>query len=178
MARTIVFPASCERRAVIRCLYSKGSSPSEIHRELWLVHGLTVISEGKVTKWCQDHKFAWWRPSIQTDKIVKNVKTKNCEEIGNRQLLLWLMNFRKLDVPLYSIYTIVTEKFEYQKFCATWLTKMLTKQQRIYTGLAFLNRYRPDNLVCYGRRNVDILHAESKKQPMQWHHSSSMRPKT
>jgi hypothetical protein len=42
------------------------------------------------------------------------------------------------------LYEIVTKKLGYHKFCARWVTKMLTdvhKTQRIASALTFLQRY-------------------------------------
>lgn len=56
MAAIIVAPASCKVCAVIRFLYVKRSSAAEIHQELCLVYGHTVMSEGKVRQCCRDFK--------------------------------------------------------------------------------------------------------------------------
>jgi hypothetical protein len=41
-------PASSEIDAIIRFLQSKNTSSAEIHRELYAVYGLNVMSEGSV----------------------------------------------------------------------------------------------------------------------------------
>lgn len=56
MSAIIVASASCEVRVVIRLLCAKESSATEIHRELYLVYGPTVMSEEKVKQWCRDFK--------------------------------------------------------------------------------------------------------------------------
>lgn len=56
MSAIIVALASCEVCPVIRYLCAKGSSAAEIHQELSLVYGPTVMSEGKVRQWCRDFK--------------------------------------------------------------------------------------------------------------------------
>lgn len=105
---TIVSPTSCEVRAVIRCLYAKGFSAAETHRELCLLYGPTVVHEGKFRQWgrffengrdtVHDEEQSG-RHSTQTDEIVEQMN-KNCEMIGDWHLVLWLMNFLMMDAPL------------------------------------------------------------------------------
>lgn len=40
-------------RSVIRFLNATHVKPAEIHRELVLVYRMSVMSEGKVRKWCR-----------------------------------------------------------------------------------------------------------------------------
>ena len=97
MAAKIVVPANCEVRSVIRFLCAKESSAAEIHRELSLVCGPTVMSEGKVRQWCRDFKNGrtnvhdkekCGRPSIVTGELVENVNAKIRENrrFTNRRL--------------------------------------------------------------------------------------------
>jgi hypothetical protein len=90
MFAIIVVPASCEVCAVIRFLCAKESSTSEIHRELWLVYGPTVMNEGKVRQWGRD--FINGRKNIHDEewsgrgpagKLMKSFLwwTKNCDLI-------------------------------------------------------------------------------------------------
>jgi hypothetical protein len=44
-------PASCEICTVIRFLQAKNMSAAEIHRELCMVYGQYVMSEGTVRQW-------------------------------------------------------------------------------------------------------------------------------
>jgi hypothetical protein len=53
MCRVIDNPASCEICAVIHFLCSKNMSAAEIHRELCVVFGQNVMSEGTVRQWCR-----------------------------------------------------------------------------------------------------------------------------
>jgi hypothetical protein len=50
-------PDSCEIPAVIRCLHAKNTSAAEIHRELCVVYGQNVVSEGTVRQWCRIFKY-------------------------------------------------------------------------------------------------------------------------
>lgn len=192
MAATIVSPASCEVRGVIRFLLAKGSSAAEIHRELCLVYGPAIMSEGKVRKWCRDFQNGRTnvhdeersgRPSIQTDDIVDQVNQKlRCD----RRLTISALANELPHVARTSIYRIVTEQLGYHKLCARWVPKMLTdqhKEQRMCSGRKFLDRYRQDgddlfsHIVTGDETWISYTNAESKQQSMQWRHSSSPKPK-
>jgi len=192
MAAKIVAPASCEVRAVIRFLCAKGSSAAQIHRELCLVYGPTVMSEGKVRQWCRDFKNGRTnvhdgersgRPIIQTDEIVQQVDQ---ELRSDRRSTINALAVKFPLVGRTTIYTIVTEKLGYHKLCARWVPKMLTdqhKEQRMSSGRAFLDRYRQDgddlfsHIVTGDETWISYTNAETKQQSMQWRHSSSPKSK-
>jgi [histone H3]-lysine36 N-dimethyltransferase SETMAR len=192
MSAIIVAPASCEVRAVIRFLCAKGSSAAEIHRELCLVYGPTVMSEGKVRQWCRDFKTGRTnvhdeersgRPSMQTDEIVSLVDQKlRCD----RRLTISALADEFPHLGRTTVYTIVTEKLGYHKLCARWVPKMLTdqhKEQRMSSGREFLNRYRQDgddlfsHIVTGDETWISYINPETKQQSMQWRHSTSPKPK-
>jgi transposase len=60
-------------------------STAEIHRELCVVYGQNVVSEGSVRRWCRmlehgrsdvhDEEGSDW-PSVVSDDLVQNVDTK------------------------------------------------------------------------------------------------------
>jgi hypothetical protein len=53
MCPAIDNPTSCEIRAIMQFLHAKNTSAAEIHRELCMVSGQNVISEGTVRQWCR-----------------------------------------------------------------------------------------------------------------------------
>ena len=188
MAATIVSPASCEVRGVIRFLLAKGSSAAEINRELCLVYEPAIMSEGKVRKWCRDfqngranvhNEARSGRPSIQTDDIVDQVNQK-------LRLTISALANEFPRVARTSVYRIVTEKLGYRKFWARCLSKLFIdqqKEQRICSGRMFLDRYRQDgddfisHIVKGDETWILYCNTESKQQSMQWRHSSSPKPK-
>lgn len=54
----MVAPASCEVRTVMRLFCTIGSSDTEIHRQLCLLYGPTVVRERKVRQLCRDFRVA------------------------------------------------------------------------------------------------------------------------
>lgn len=182
MAETIVDPASCEVRGVIRFLLAKGSSAAEIHRELCLVYGPEIMSDKQVRKWCREFKNGHTnvhdeqqsgRPSTRTDKIVDQVNQKLR---SNRRLTISGLANAFPNVPRTTIYRIVTEHLGYHKLCARWVPKMLTdqhKEQRMRSARQFLERYRQDgddlfsHIVTGDETWISYTNAESKQQSMQ-----------
>ncbi|XP_025412441.1 protein GVQW3-like [Sipha flava] len=181
MSAIIVAPASCEVRAVIRFLCAKGSSASEIQRELCLVYGPTVMSEGKIRQWYRDFKNERTnvldeersgRPSRQTDEIVSLVDQKLRSD---RRLTISALSDEFLNLRRTIVYKIVTEKLRHHKLCARWVAKMLTdqhKKQRMSSGREFLNRYRQDrdylfsHIVTGDETWVSYINPETKQQLM------------
>lgn len=192
MAAKIVDPANCEVRSVIRFLCAKGSSAAEIHRELCLVYGPTVMSEGKVRQWCRNFKNGRTnvhdekrsgRPSIQTDEIVSQVDQTLRSD---RRLTISGLADKFPQLGRTTVYNIVTENLAYRKLCARWVPKMLTdhhKEQRMSSGRKFLARYQQDgddlfsHIVTGDETWVSYANPETKLQSMQWRHSSSPKPK-
>jgi transposase len=74
--------ASCEFRAHILFLHVKNMSAAEIHRELCVVYGQNLISEGSVRQWCRMFKDRRSdvhdeegsdRPSVVSDDLFQSV---------------------------------------------------------------------------------------------------------
>jgi hypothetical protein len=57
MCPVIDNPSNSEIRAVIHFLHTKNMNAEEIHRELFMVYGQNVISEGTVRQWCKMFKY-------------------------------------------------------------------------------------------------------------------------
>jgi hypothetical protein len=53
MCPAIDNPISCEIHAVIHFLHVKNMSAAKIHRELCVVYGPNVMSEGTAGQWCR-----------------------------------------------------------------------------------------------------------------------------
>ena len=81
MPKTIVSPAICEERAVIRFLYAKGYNAAQIHRRMVNVYGET-LSDSKVRQWCRNFEAGRTdvhdaggqkRKRVSTDDLVQGV---------------------------------------------------------------------------------------------------------
>jgi histone-lysine N-methyltransferase SETMAR len=80
------------------------------------------------------------------------------------------------------LHEIVSEKLAYRKLCARWVPKQLTeehKMKRRASALAFLTRYREQeddflNQIVTGDETwVSHTTPETKRQSMEWRHTSS-----
>lgn len=188
MPPTIVSPADCEVRAVIRFLSAKGVKPIDIHREIVEVYGQNIMSDGMVRKWVRAFKDGRTnvhdeersgRPSVINEDFVQKVDAKVRE---NRRFTISSLSDC---FPQYSrsvLYHIVTENLNYRKLCSRWVPKMLThlhKTQRLGSALTFLERYHNEgedflNQIVTGDETwVAYVTPESKQQSMEWRHSSS-----
>ncbi|KAL4704968.1 hypothetical protein ACJJTC_005453 [Scirpophaga incertulas] len=91
MPPTIVSPAACEVRAVIRFLSAKGVKPIDIHREICEVYGQNIMSDGMVRKWVRAFKDGRTnvhdeersgRPSVVNEDLVQKVDEKRGRMFG------------------------------------------------------------------------------------------------
>jgi hypothetical protein len=147
MCPVIDNPASCEIRSLIHFLHPKNMSAAEIHRELWAtVYGQNVMSEGTVRQWCRmftdgpanvhDEERSGWR-SVASDDRVQSVDQKNCER---RRFTISELSDEFSQILHAVLYEIIAVRLGYHKFCARWVSKMLTgahKTQRMASALAF-----------------------------------------
>ncbi|XP_035232632.1 protein GVQW3-like [Stegodyphus dumicola] len=150
MCAAIENPASCEVRSVIRFLLAKNLKPMEIYWQECEVYGNNIMNETSIRKWCIQFKNGRTnvhdeeksgRPSIATDKLVAKVDEKIHE---NRSFTITklLPSFPQVSRTL--LFEIVTQKLGYRKFCARWVSKLLTdhyKGQRMGAALTFLEAY-------------------------------------
>ena len=75
------------------------------------------------------------------------------------------------------LYKVITEDLGYRKFCARWVPKLLSeeqKAQRMGAALSFLERYQRegdaflDRIVTGDETWVRYVNAETKLQSMHW----------
>ncbi|XP_067123351.1 histone-lysine N-methyltransferase SETMAR-like [Centruroides vittatus] len=80
------------------------------------------------------------------------------------------------------LYTIVSEKLNYQKLCSRWVPRLLSddhKTKSLGSALSFLTRYDQegdellDHIVTGDETYVSHMTPESKQQSMEWRHTSS-----
>jgi hypothetical protein len=148
-------PTSCEIRAVVRFLYPKNMSASEIHRELCAVYGQTVMSEGTVRKWCRmfkdgrPKKCSWWSAKWSTICSERWTCSK-WRRKKNLQRQRFTISELPREFPQISrnlLYEIITVRLGYNNFCARRVPKMLSgahKTQRMAPPLNFLAPYHKD----------------------------------
>ena len=88
MPPTIVSPADCEVRAVIRFHSTKDVKPIDVHREIVEVYGQNIMSDGMVRKWFRAFKDGptnvhneerSGRPSVVNEDLVQKVDEKERE---------------------------------------------------------------------------------------------------
>ncbi|GBM61292.1 hypothetical protein AVEN_253040-1 [Araneus ventricosus] len=133
MFKTIVDPADCEVRSVIRFLNAKKVKPAEIHRQLVEIYGENVMTDGMVKKWVRQfndgrtnvHDEARsGRPSIVNDGLVAKVNDKIRE---NRLFTIRMLFDEFPQISKTVLHEIVTNRFlNYRKLCSRWFPKMLT----------------------------------------------------
>jgi len=150
MDTIIAAPASCEVRAVIRCLHAERQSAVEIHLRLCRVYGDNVMGDSDVREWCKKFRDGrtdvhdeggQGRHSTVTDELLQ--KVDKCVR-GNRRFTISELSegFPQISRP--TLCRIITDRLGYHKFCARWVPKQLTylhKTQRIGSALTFLQRY-------------------------------------
>jgi len=192
MCAVINNPASCEVRAVIWFLLARNNNAAKIHRHLCEVYGPNVMSDSKVRQWCRLFKEGRMnvhdeersgRPSVIKDDMVEKVNTTIR---GNCRFTISELSFEFPQVSRSVIYNIVSEKLGYKKLCARWVPKMLTdehKQKRLAAAHQFLQHHQIegdqslDHIVTGDETWISYTNMESKRQSMQWRHSSSSKAK-
>lgn len=119
------------------------------------------------------------RPSVVSDDLVCSVEEKIKE---NRKFTITDLAHEFPQVSRTVMYEIVTEKLGFHKLCARWVPKLLTerhKKQRMGSALEFCTRYDKDGdqflsqIVTGDETWVAYDTPESKRQSMEWRHTSS-----
>jgi transposase len=124
MDTTIAAPASCEVRAVIRFLHTEGQSAAEIHRRLCRVYGDNVMSDSCVREWYRKFRDGrtdvhdeggQGRHAIVTDELVQ--KVDQCVR-GKHRFTISELSAEFPQTSRSTLYSIVTDRLGYHKFCA------------------------------------------------------------
>ncbi|CAL1268640.1 unnamed protein product [Larinioides sclopetarius] len=188
MSALIENAAACEIRSVVRFLNAKKVKPSEIYRQICEVYGQNTMSDSMVRRWVRQFnerrdqvldEERCGSPSLVTDELVHAIEEKvkqNCK---------FTISALAMEFPQISrspIHEIVTEKLKFRNFCSRWVPKILTEQhkkQRMGSALQFLTRYNEDGddflsrIVTGDETWVSYDSPESKRQSMEWRHTSS-----
>ena len=188
MFKTIDQPADCEIRSVIRFLTARNVSPAEIHRQISEVYGPNAMSDSKVRKWVRAFKDGRenvhdeprsGRPSVITEDLVNAVDEKIRED---RRFTISTLALEFPNVGRTTLHKIVSENLQFRKLCSRWVPRLLTEEhqmKRMACALDFLDRYHKEgdqlleNIVTGDETWVSHMTPESKRQSMEWRHTTS-----
>ena len=154
MATPIKDWSKLEVRAVVRFLFSKGTKPSEIHKQIAETYGEGAMSRSRVYQWCT--WFGEGRTSLDDEPKSDRPKTSTIEKNTTRVDELIKCDRRmkireialKLEIPKSTVHEIVHDTLGYRKVSARWVPKMLTedhKLQRVEISQRLLQRCQQDN---------------------------------
>lgn len=119
------------------------------------------------------------RPSVITEDLVQKVDAKVRE---NRCFTISSLSYEFPQVSRSVLYETVAKHLNYWKLCSRWVPKMLTevhKTKRLASALTFLERYSDEGdeflsqIVTGDETWVAHVTPESKRQSMEWRHSTS-----
>ncbi|GFN97966.1 histone-lysine N-methyltransferase SETMAR [Plakobranchus ocellatus] len=154
MATPIKEWSKLEVRAVVRFMFSKGTKPSEIHKQIAETYGEGAMSRSRVYQWCT--WFGEGRTSLGDEPKSGRPKTSTKEEHTTRVDEFIRCDRRmkireialKLEIPKSTVHEIVHDTLGYRKVSARWVPKMLTedhKLQRVEISQRLLQRCQQDN---------------------------------
>ncbi|GFO31656.1 histone-lysine N-methyltransferase SETMAR [Plakobranchus ocellatus] len=143
-----------EVRAVVRFSFSKGTKPSEIHKQIVETYGEGAMSRSRVYQWCT--WFGGGRTSLGDEPKSGRPKTSTNEENTTRVHELIRCDRRmkireialKLEIPKSTVHEIVHDNLGYRKVSARRVPKMLKedhKLQRVEISQRLLQRCQQDN---------------------------------
>ncbi|XP_023310469.1 histone-lysine N-methyltransferase SETMAR-like [Anoplophora glabripennis] len=188
MSVLIENPAACEIRSVIRFLNARKVKPIEIYRQICEVYGQNAMSDSMVRRWVRQFNEGRsevhdeersGRPSLVTEELVHAIDDKIRE---NRRFTISALAMEFPQISRSLIHEIVTEKLKFRKLCRRWVPKILTEQhktKRMGSALQFLTRYDEGGeefltqIVTGDETWVSYDTPESKRQSMEWRHTSS-----
>jgi histone-lysine N-methyltransferase SETMAR len=188
MFKKIDSPADCEIRSVIRFLNARNVAPVDIHRQICEVYGDNAMSDGMVRKWVRmfndgrvtvHDEARSGRPSVVTDDLVEQV---NNRIRANRRFTISTLSSEFPQISRTVLYEIVAVQLNFRKLCSRWVPKMLSdehKEKRLASALTFLTRYNEEGdeslsrIVTGDETWVSHVTPESKRQSMEWRHTTS-----
>ena len=118
------------------------------------------------------------RPSLVNDDMVRAIEEKIR---GDRRFTITSLSEHFPEISRSLLHEIVSETLGYRKLCARWVPKQLTEEHRMKrrtSAMTFLNRLRDQedflNQIVTGDETW-VSHAtpETKRQSMEWRHTSS-----
>ncbi|GFO41300.1 histone-lysine N-methyltransferase SETMAR [Plakobranchus ocellatus] len=148
MATPIKEWSKLEVRTIVRFLFSKGTKPSEIHKQIAETYGEGAMSRSRVYQWCT--WFGEGRTSLGDEPKSGRPKTSTNEENTTRVDELIRCDRRmkireialKLEIPKSTVHEIVHDTLGYRKVSARWVPKMWRITS--FKGLKFRNAFCSD----------------------------------
>lgn len=177
-----------EQRSVIRFLLAEGEKPANIYSRMTKVYGESCMNRGNFYKWIEQFKngrtsvtdeHRSGRPvEVSTPSLVTRIDNIIRED---RRVTVELIA-ETVQVSVGTVHNIISDKLKYRKTSARWVPKELSQQHkdtrlRVCTelkeryereGELFLNKI----LTC-DETWVHHFEPESKRQSMEWKHTSS-----
>lgn len=192
MSRQLEVASKLEIRSVVRFLWAKNCSSSEIHRQLSEVYGNKAFSRQAIAKWCE--LFESGRNSVEDEirqgRPVSSVTDDNIQRV--EQMILDNRRVTEDEIAIAmnishgSVHTIISEHLKFRKVCARWVPRLLTaqhKEKRFQSALQFLFRYENegndflDKIVTGDESWVHYFTPETKRSSKEWRHVGSPPPK-
>ena len=177
-----------EQRAVVRFLWSEGSSGTKIHQRLLAQYGDNALSKTTVYEWIE--KFKTGLTSVKHAEGAGRSSTSTSEEKIEQAQQMILANRRitidevaqSLQISFGSAQEIIHEILGYNKVSARWVPRQLTeehKRRRMEICQTLLNRYNNEGeaflsrIVTGDESWVHHYSPETKRQSLEWKHPSS-----
>ena len=174
-----------EQRAVVRFLWSEGSSGTKIHQRLLAQYGDNALSKTMVYEWIE--KFKTGRTSVKHAEGAGRPSTSTSEEKIEQAQQMILANQRitidevaqSLQISFGSAQEIIHEILGYNKVSARWVPRQLTeehKRRRMEICQTLLNRYNNEGeaflsrIVTGDESWVYHYSPETKRQSLEWKH--------
>ena len=149
-----------EQRAVVRFLWSEGSSGTKIHQRLLAQYGDNALSKTTVYEWIE--KFKTGRTSVKHAEGAGRPSTSTSKEKIEQAQQMILANRRitidevaqSLQISFGSAQEIIHEILGYNKVSARWVPRQLTeehKRRRMEICQTLLNRYNNEGEAFLSR---------------------------
>ncbi|GFY11564.1 histone-lysine N-methyltransferase SETMAR [Trichonephila clavipes] len=121
------------------------------------------------------------RPSVITDDLVNALDEKIRED---RRFTISTLALEFPNVGRTTLHKVVSEKLKFRKLCARCVPRLLSKEhklKRMACALDFLDRYHKEGdqflerIVTGDETWVSHITPESKRQSMEWRHTSQSK---
>ena len=181
-----------KQRSVVRCLFSEGVKPIEIHRRMRIQYGDKCMSRTQVCEWTDKFKNSVTsvEDSPHPGPAFTAVTEDNIAAVENVIRENWRITIMEvaslLDISVGSAHHIIHDELKFRKLCARWVPKRLTpemKERRVDACQELLCQYEADgeaflqSIITGDDCWVHFYEPERKWQSMEWCHTSSLKPK-
>ncbi|XKL61874.1 hypothetical protein PGB90_001707 [Kerria lacca] len=182
-------PASkCEQRPVVRFPLLEKQTPAATAKRLKEIYGDKALSCVHIWKWCKQFQEGRTNlhnenrsgcPSIITEELVNSVQEHILN--GHRLTISDLYNLYP-DLSIGTMFDIVRSCLQYRKICARWVPKELSSahmELRFEASLDFFARNNEkgndlmNRIVTCDETWIHYNNPESKRESMQWKHTTS-----